>query len=190
MEALKIDFFKDRIFTLTPKGDVIDLPRGSTPLDFAYHIHSEIGNRASGSRVNGKLVPFTWELNSGDVVEIIMQKNKKPTPEWLAVVRTALAKNRIRKALRLSPKKSFITIEAKLVEARIYGKNRVGFIKDITSVFARSRVNIQNLISARSGNEEAPINLTFVARSKEELEKIIKKLQAVPGVKKVNYSLK
>lgn len=190
LEALKIDFFRDRIFTLTPKGDVIDLPKGSTPLDFAYHIHSEIGNHASGSRVNGRMVSFTWELKSGDVVEIITQKNKKPSAEWLGLVKTALAKNRIRKSLRLSPKKSFLMLRTNLIEARIYGKNRVGFIKDITSVFAKSKINIQNLISARSGSEEAPIKMTFVSKNESELEKIIKKLRDVPGVRKVSYSIK
>ncbi|OGF52517.1 hypothetical protein A3I27_02795 [Candidatus Giovannonibacteria bacterium RIFCSPLOWO2_02_FULL_43_11b] len=190
LEALKIDFFKDRIFTLTPKGDVIDLPRGSTPLDFAYHIHSEIGNRASGSRVNGRMVSFTWELKSGDVVEIITQKNKKPSPEWLGLVKTALAKNRIRRSLRLSLKKSFLMLQTNLIEVRIYGKNRVGFIKDITSVFAKSKINIQNLISARSGNEEAPIKITFVPKNKEELEKIIKKLRDVAGVRKITHLVK
>ena len=190
LEALKIDFFRDRIFVLTPKGDVIDLPRGATPLDFAYHIHSEIGNHASGTRVNGKLVSFSWELKSGDVVEIITQKNKNPTPEWIGLVKTALAKNKIRQALRISPKESFITLGVKLAEVRIYGKNRVGFIKDLTSIFARNHINIQNLISARSGSEEAPIKITFVSKNKEELEKIIKKLRKVAGVAKVLYSIK
>src|SRR3989344_5492925 len=148
LEALKIDFFKDRIFVLTPKGDVIDLPKGSTPLDFAYHIHSEIGNHASGAKINGRMMSFSWELRSGNVVEIITQKNKKPSVEWLTLVRTAMAKNKIRQALRMYPKKSFLSSDSKLVEIRIYGKNRIVFIKDITSVFARRKINIQNLISA------------------------------------------
>ena len=190
LEALKIDFFRDRIFILTPRGDVIDLPRGATPLDFAYHIHSEIGNCASGAKVNGRLVSFSWELKSGDTVEIITQKNKKPTHEWLGLVKTAFAKNKIRRALLMSNKKSFLMARAILIEVRIYGRNRVGFIKDISSVFAKRQVNIQNLISARSGSEEAPIKLTFVIGDKERLEKIIKKLQLISGVKKVNYIIK
>ena len=103
LEALKIDFFKDRIFVLTPKGDVIDLPQGATPLDFAYHIHSEVGNRASGAKVNGRMVSFARELRSGEMVEIITQKKKKPSPEWLALIKTSIARSQIRKALRLSP---------------------------------------------------------------------------------------
>src|SRR3989344_5432759 len=74
IESLKIDFFKNRIFCLTPKGDAIDLPEGATAVDFAYHVHSQIGNAAAGARVNGKMVPLNHGLSNGDVVEIITQK--------------------------------------------------------------------------------------------------------------------
>ena len=190
LEALKIDFFKDRIFVLTPKGDVIDLPKESTPLDFAYHIHSEIGNHASGAKINGRMMSFSWELRSGNVVEIITQKNKKPSVEWLTLVRTALAKSKIRQALRIYPKKSFLSSDKKLAEIRIYGKNRIGFIKDITSVFAKRKINIQNLISARSGSEEVPIRVTCVPKDKVELENIVLRLKKIEGVRKVAFILK
>ena len=190
LEALKIDFFKDRIFVLTPNGDVIDLPKGSTPLDFAYHIHSEIGNHASGAKINGRMMSFSWELRSGNVVEIITQKNKKPSVEWLTLVRTALAKSKIRQALRIYPKKSFLSSDKKLAEIRIYGKNRIGFIKDITSVFAKRKINIQNLISARSGSEEVPIRVTCVPKDKVELENIVLRLKKIEGVRKVAFILK
>ena len=100
LSALKIDFFKDRIFVLTPKGDVIDLPEGASPIDFAYHIHSEIGDRMFGAKVNGKMVSFDYKLRSGENVEILTQKNKNPTMEWLEHTRTSLAKNRIKSNLR------------------------------------------------------------------------------------------
>lgn len=190
LEALKIDFFKDRIFTLTPKGDVIDLPKGSTPLDFAYHVHSEIGDHASGAKVNGRMVSFTWELKSGDAVEIITQKNKAPSTEWLSIVKTSLAKNRIRKALRISPKESFLSSVGKLAEIRVYGKNRVGFIKDITSVFARRRINILNLISARSGSEETPIRITFIPKDRKDADKIASRLEKIKGVSRVDFAFK
>lgn len=190
LEALKIDFFKDRIFTLTPRGDVIDLPRGATPLDFAYHIHSEIGNHAVGARVNGKLVSFLVELKSGDTVEIITQKGKRPTSEWLSLAKTGLAKNRIKKALRMNPKNNFMLPDIKVVEMKVYGKNRVGFIKDISSIFSKNKINIQNLISARGGNEEVPIKITFAQKNAGEPEKIKKKIEKIEGVKKVTYSFK
>lgn len=98
--ALKIDFFKDRIFALTPKGDVIDLPEGASPIDFAYHIHSEIGDHMFGAKINGKLAQFSTILKSGDMVEILTQKNKKPALDWLDNAKTSLAKNRIKSNLR------------------------------------------------------------------------------------------
>jgi len=100
LEAMKIDFFKDRIFVVTPKGDVIDLPAGATPVDFAYQIHSEIGDNCSGAKINGKIVPLDHKLHSGDLVEILIQKNKKPSPSWLNFVKTSIAKNHIRSALK------------------------------------------------------------------------------------------
>src|SRR6185312_11685420 len=77
LEAMKTNFFRHRIFAVTPRGDVIDLPMGATPIDFAYHIHSDVGDEASGARVNGTLMPLDHELTSGDMVEIIRQKGKK-----------------------------------------------------------------------------------------------------------------
>ena len=100
LASMKFDFFKDRIFTLTPRGDVFDLPLGSTPIDFAYKVHSEIGNTCVKSKINGEFKPLNFELKSGDVVEIITQKNKKPSLDWLSFVKTTEAKNRIRGILR------------------------------------------------------------------------------------------
>ncbi|MBI4137794.1 MAG: bifunctional (p)ppGpp synthetase/guanosine-3',5'-bis(diphosphate) 3'-pyrophosphohydrolase [Candidatus Sungbacteria bacterium] len=100
LEALKIDFFKSRIFVLTPKGDAIDLPEGSTPVDFAYHIHTAIGHAASGARVNDRIAPLDRTLENGDVVEILTQKNKKPSASWLSFVKSAGAHKRIAAFLR------------------------------------------------------------------------------------------
>jgi GTP pyrophosphokinase len=107
IQAMKIEFLKDRIFAITPAGDVIDLPAGSTPVDFAYHIHSEIGNSAIGARVNGKIAPLDSELKSGDMVEILTQKNKRPSEKWLKFVKTAMARHYIKSALKLK-KKSYL----------------------------------------------------------------------------------
>lgn len=100
LESLRIDFFKNRIFVFTPKGEVIDLPEGATPVDFAYHIHSDIGDRAVGARVNGKMSALSSELTNGDIVEILVQKNKKPSRDWLEFVKTSLARKHIRSALK------------------------------------------------------------------------------------------
>ncbi|MBI2515052.1 bifunctional (p)ppGpp synthetase/guanosine-3',5'-bis(diphosphate) 3'-pyrophosphohydrolase [Candidatus Wolfebacteria bacterium] len=100
LDSLKIDFFRDRIFVITPKGAVIDLPSGATPVDFAYHIHSDIGDQCSGARVNSRIVSLDYKLQSGDVVEILIQKGKRPSESWLASVKTELAKKHIRANVR------------------------------------------------------------------------------------------
>ena len=97
MESLKIDLYSDEVFVFTPKGDVIALARGATPLDFAYAIHTEVGHRTVGGRVNGRLVPLSHELTSGDSVEIITSKGPaSPSRDWLQIVGTPRARNKIR----------------------------------------------------------------------------------------------
>jgi len=98
LKHLQINLFKNRIFVFTPQGDIVDLPKGSTPVDFAYHIHSEIGNHVFGAKINKQLRPIDEILNNGDVVEIITKKNVKPNKKWLNFVKTSLAKKQIRKA--------------------------------------------------------------------------------------------
>ena len=97
MESLRIDLYADEAFVFTPKGDVIALPRGATPLDFAYAIHTEVGHRTVGARVNGRLVSLSHELSSGDSVEIITSKGQaSPSRDWLKLVKTPRARNKVR----------------------------------------------------------------------------------------------
>jgi GTP pyrophosphokinase len=98
-QALKEDFFAERMFVFTPKGDVIDLPVGATPIDFAYAIHSDLGDTMMGAKVNGKIMQLTGNLKNGDVVEVITRKSAKPNRKWLEVVKTSSAKHHIRDAL-------------------------------------------------------------------------------------------
>jgi len=95
LSNLKIDFFKNRIFVFSPKGDVKDLPEGATPIDFAYAIHTDLGHATKGAKINGKIVSLDYELRNGDVVEIIKGKEKKPSFDWLKIVKTAMAKKSI-----------------------------------------------------------------------------------------------
>lgn len=99
-ERLRNDFFKNRVFIFTPKGDVIDLPRDSTPIDFAYAIHSDIGDHLSGTKINGKLVAIDTPLEHGEIVEILTRENAHPTHKWLELCRTTIAKKHIRNALQ------------------------------------------------------------------------------------------
>jgi len=97
LKTLSVDFFHNRIFVFTPKGDVIDLPEDATPVDFAYHVHSYIGDHCSGSRVNGHISSLDVKLKNGDVVEIITDKNRKgPSPDWIKFVKSAAAKGKIK----------------------------------------------------------------------------------------------
>jgi GTP pyrophosphokinase len=84
LERMRTELFEDRVYALTPKGEVIDLPRGSTPLDFAYQIHTSLGHRCKGAKVNGRIVPLTYTLNNGEVVEVIAGKLESPSRDWLA----------------------------------------------------------------------------------------------------------
>ncbi|MBI4132697.1 MAG: bifunctional (p)ppGpp synthetase/guanosine-3',5'-bis(diphosphate) 3'-pyrophosphohydrolase [Candidatus Sungbacteria bacterium] len=102
VEGLKEDFFSHRVFVFTPKGDVIDLPVESTPIDFAYAIHSDLGDHLQGAKVNGKLVSFDTKLGNGEVVEIIRRDSAHPSPKWLDIVRTSLARRHIRAALGMT----------------------------------------------------------------------------------------
>ena len=101
IEGLKIDFFKNHIFAFTPKGDIIDLPEEATPVDFAYAIHSEVGNSTVGAKADGKMVPLDYHIHNGQVLEIITSKDRKgPNPDWLKFVKTSMAKSAIRKVTR------------------------------------------------------------------------------------------
>ncbi len=102
VEGLKSDFFSHRIFIFTPKGDVIDLPTESTPVDYAYAIHSDLGDHMQGAKVNGKLVTFDTKLRNGDIIEIIKSKSARPTPKWLEYARTSMARRHIRARLEAS----------------------------------------------------------------------------------------
>lgn len=105
VEDLKTDFFGDRVFVFTPKGDVIDLPIESSVVDFAFTIHSDIGNHMAGAKVNGKLVSLDTELLNGDIVEITTKPSAHPSPKWLEIAKTTIAKKRIRVALEEGQKK-------------------------------------------------------------------------------------
>ncbi|MDP3956817.1 MAG: TGS domain-containing protein, partial [bacterium] len=186
LQSLKIDFLKDRIFAITPKGEVIDLPVGATPVDFAYQIHSQIGDTCSGAKVNGKIVPLDYQLKSGDIVEIVTQKNKKPSESWLAFVKTGMAKNHIKLALKNTLSLASAKKLPTQIEFRIVADNRVGLLKDITIAISRSHVNI----ASASTQQNARFNVLKVVcdvASKEKAEKLVLKIKQLKGVKELNY---
>ena len=102
MENLRIDLFQDEVFVFSPKGDLFKLPLGSTPVDFAFAVHTDIGLHCIGAKVNGRIVPLNYKLKSGDSVEIITSPNQKPNPDWIKFTRTSKARNKIKRWLRES----------------------------------------------------------------------------------------
>ena len=101
IETVKIDLFQDEVFVFTPKGDVKALPKGSTPIDFAYSIHSKVGDSCSGARINGLIVPLRYALKNGDTIDILTSPNQKPSKDWLKFVATSRAKTKIRHFIRM-----------------------------------------------------------------------------------------
>lgn len=116
MHSLRLDLFKDEVYVYTPRGDVKELPEGATPLDFAYLIHSQVGDRCAGAKVNGKLVPLGTPLVNGDRVEIITDANRHPSRDWLKIVKTAKARSRIQHFIRTEERIRSISLGREMLE--------------------------------------------------------------------------
>ncbi len=188
VESLKIEFFKDRIFVITPQNDIIDLPAGATPVDFAYHIHSEIGNECIGAKVNNQIVPLNYELQSGDIIEILTQHGKKPSRDWLKFIKTSLAANYIKNALQQKNKnlkeKSFLSS----LEFKIITRDRTGYLKDVTTAFTDLKINIISLTSQADDERAfAKVIVKCDEINKSKIEKIILKIKKIPETKEISY---
>lgn len=185
INSLKIDFFKDRIFAITPKGEVVDLPTGATPVDFAYQIHTDIGNQCSGAKVNNKIVSLDYELQSGDVVEILIQKSKKPSESWLKSAKTSGAKRKIKTSLKTADSK-LIKRSLSHTEIKIITEDRVGILKDILSVISRSHINVLS-VNQPPHSSFPTIKIRCDLNDKEKAEKIIIKLKKFKEIKELSY---
>lgn len=190
LESLKIDFFKNRIFVLTPKGDVFDLPEGSTPVDFAYHVHTDIGNTATGARVNGKMVALDHPLRNGDIVEILTQKNKKPNPDWLSVVKSTEARKKISSFVRkMEEEKRFQKPGGELVEFRLTVHDRVGLLRDVSHAFTLAHINMKSVITETKNRTFPVLIIQSPLKNRSEFEKLMIKIKGVKGVEEVGYKL-
>ncbi|MGD1090840.1 MAG: bifunctional (p)ppGpp synthetase/guanosine-3',5'-bis(diphosphate) 3'-pyrophosphohydrolase [Bryobacteraceae bacterium] len=116
MSTLKVDLYPEEVYTFTPRGKVISLPREATPIDFAYAIHSDIGDRCVGAKVNGRIVPLKYALRNGDVVEILTQSGHLPSKDWLALVKTSKARNKIKHVINTTERAKAIEIGQKYLE--------------------------------------------------------------------------
>ncbi|AGB41759.1 (p)ppGpp synthetase, RelA/SpoT family [Halobacteroides halobius DSM 5150] len=123
MENLKIELFEDEVFVFTPKGDVMPLPKGATPVDFAYHIHTDVGHTCVGAKVNGKMIPLEYRLDNGDIIEILTSSDSGPSRDWLNFVQTSRAKSKIKKWFKVQRKDEAIARGKEKLEKKLNKEN-------------------------------------------------------------------
>ena len=123
LESVKVDLFQDEVYVFTPKGDVRVFPRGSTPIDFAYAIHTEVGQHCSGARINGAIVPLRYKLRNGDVVEVMTKPDQQPSKDWLDHVVTGRARSKIRNHLRSEQRDKSLKLGRGLLEKELHGQH-------------------------------------------------------------------
>ncbi|WP_317429313.1 bifunctional (p)ppGpp synthetase/guanosine-3',5'-bis(diphosphate) 3'-pyrophosphohydrolase [Mitsuokella sp.] len=146
-EALKVDIFSDEVFVFTPKGDVVDLPKGSIPIDFAYRIHTEVGHHCVGAKVNGKLVPLEYKLKNGDIVSVITNKaNNGPSRDWLNIVASSETRSKIRSWFKKEKREENIERGLELIkdEAKHLGYAPKSLLKEGRLQQVAEKLNIQS----------------------------------------------
>jgi guanosine-3',5'-bis(diphosphate) 3'-pyrophosphohydrolase len=126
MENVRIDLFQDEVYVFTPRGEIKTLPFGATTVDFAYMIHTEVGNQCTGAKVNGQLVPLTYELETGDIVEITTSKNHHPSKDWLKFVKTVKARSKIRHWIKTQEKERSLSLGREMLE-KAFRKEKLNF---------------------------------------------------------------
>ncbi len=164
LEFLKLDLYQDEIFVFTPAGDVIQLPRGATPLDFAFAVHTEVGVHTQGAKVNGRLVPLSRELRNSETVEIIRSPNSRPSRDWLAHVRTGRARHKIRQWLRIEETKASVAVGQEILEREIKRRRHPKLAEDqLRTAASALKLNDHNHLFASIA--QGDITVTQVLRA-------------------------
>jgi GTP pyrophosphokinase len=164
LEFLKLDLYQDEIFVFTPNGDVHQLPRGATPLDFAFAVHTEVGLHTQGAKVNGRIVPLSRELKNSETVEIIRSPNARPSRDWLAHVRTGRARHRIRQWLRHEEASTSIRIGAEILERELKRRRHVK-LTDAQLAQAAATLKLTDETHLFASIGQGDINVTQVLRA-------------------------
>jgi len=175
MEFLRMDLFQGEIFVFTPKGEVKQLPTGATPIDFAYSVHTEIGNHCAGARVNGRISPLSRELKNGDAVEIITDTRQRPSQDWLAFVRTSRARGRIRQWIRKEEHDSALKLGKDLFDREIRkarrGRPTKAQMEEATQSLGYS--DFEQVLTALSRGDVAPTGLIRALYPDEDPHEVV-----------------
>ncbi len=175
LENVRIDLFPDEVYVFTPKGDIRTLPKGATPVDFAYMIHTEVGNTCIGGKVNGRLVPLQYELQTGDVVEVTTNKNHHPSKDWLNFVKTVKARAKIRQWIKIQEKERSLSLGREMCE-KAFRKHKLNFnamlkTDAMTGVVAQFGFKtIDDLIASVGYGKITPLQLVRKIEPKSEPE--------------------
>ena len=176
LENVRIDLFPDEVYVFTPQGEIKSLPRGATPVDFAYLIHTEVGNQCAGGKVNGRIVPLQYELKTGDTVEIFTSKKGHPSKDWLNFVKTVKARSRIRHWIKIQEKERSISLGREMCE-KAFRKNRLNFNTLLKSEEMDKAVehfgfkNIDDLVASVGYGKITPLQIIRKITPKPEEEK-------------------
>ena len=185
LENVRIDLFPDEAYVFTPRGDVKSVPRGATPVDFAYLIHTEVGDQCVGAKVNGHIVPLQYELKTGDTIEIITAKNHHPSKDWLNFVKTVKARSKIRQWIKIQEKSRSISLGREMCE-KAFRKYRLNFnmlvksdkMEEVMEHFGFKTVD--DLIASVGYGKNTPLQIVqkFVPKpeSDEDSESILNKI--------------
>lgn len=175
LDTIKLDLFADDVYIFTPKGELRELPRGSTPVDFAFQVHTEVGYSCAGARVNGKIVPLSYQLHSGDSVEILTKKEMRPNRDWLSFVKTSKAKAKIRQYLKQEEHQQSQQVGQELLEKAChrFGLSVGKVLKEpaVKKYIQDSHLHDEDgLLSAIGYGKVLPMDLLRLAAPKETLE--------------------
>ncbi len=163
LEFLKLDLYQDEIFVFTPTGDVIQLPKGATPIDFAFAVHTEIGLHCAGAKVNGRIAPLSRPLRNSETVEIITSNTAKPTQDWLAHVRTGRARHKIRQVLKREAQSSAEKLGQEILDREVK-RRRLGKIEDDRMDEAARALSLTDATHLRASIGQGDVNVTLALK--------------------------